>query len=102
METPLAIGIVGAGNMGKVYSQVISETGLRFRAKVAAVCDTAAERAQQLAGPDAASYDNLEAMLDSEKLDLVYLATPDHLHRKPFEAIMAAGVPCLVEKPLAA
>ncbi len=39
-------------------------------------------------------------MLAEQELDLVVIATPDHLHRAPFLAAVDAGVPSvLLEKP---
>jgi predicted dehydrogenase len=87
--------------MGQVYARVLRQTDLRFRAEVVAVCDQDLARARDLAGTDARAYDDVDRMLAAERLDWVYQATPDHAHREPFLALMAAGVPTLVEKPLA-
>lgn len=40
-------------------------------------------------------------MLRREHPDAVYIATPDSLHREPALIAFAAGVPALIEKPLA-
>jgi predicted dehydrogenase len=88
--------------MGTLYARTIVEGDLRWRAEVVAVCDRDAARAADLASRcGAPSFDTVSVMLESTALDMVYLAVPDHLHRDPFLACMAAGVPCLVEKPLA-
>ncbi|MDR1387973.1 MAG: Gfo/Idh/MocA family oxidoreductase [Propionibacteriaceae bacterium] len=95
------VGVIGAGNMGQAYTRVLRQSDLRFRAEVVAVCDQDLARARQLAGPQAGAWDDVAQMLAEQELDWVYQATPDHAHKEPFLALMAAGVPTLVEKPLA-
>jgi predicted dehydrogenase len=95
------VGIIGAGTMGRAYAQTLRNTDLRYRAEVVAICDQDLSRAQDLAGSSAKAYDDVARCLAEAELDWVYQATPDHAHREPFLACMAAGVPTLVEKPLA-
>ena len=47
------------------------------------------------------TYDNLENALDKEKVDAVYIATPNILHREHTERATRAGVHVLCEKPMA-
>lgn len=49
----------------------------------------------------AAGYTDYRAMLRDERLDAVYLCLPPFAHGDPEEAAIAAGVPMLVEKPVA-
>ncbi|MCL2802762.1 MAG: Gfo/Idh/MocA family oxidoreductase [Micrococcales bacterium] len=95
------VAIIGAGIMGEFYAGTLRQSNLRFRTDLVAVCDIDASRAAAVAGDEATAYTDVSQMLANETLDWVYLATPDFAHREPFEACMAAGVPCLVEKPLA-
>lgn len=53
--------------------------------------------AEDLGTRAAADLDELFALAP----DAVYIATPDHLHRAPCEAAAKAGIPFIVEKPLA-
>ncbi len=48
------------------------------------------------------AYDTAEAMLADAALDCIYVATPNNLHADPVRAAVAAGVPVLCEKPIAA
>lgn len=98
---PLRVGIIGAGTMGRAYAEALRTTDLRFRAELVAVCDQDHARARALAGASARAYSDVTSMLADERLDWVYQATPDSRHLAPFVACMNAGVPCLVEKPLA-
>lgn len=96
------IGVVGAGVMGARYARVIAESSVKYRAEVAAICDRDEARAHALAADvGAASYVDIADMLSSEKLDAVYLAVPDALHKAPALQCIAAGVAVLIEKPLA-
>jgi predicted dehydrogenase len=52
-------------------------------------------------GVKAYTYDDLETALDKEKVDAVYIATPNILHRGHAERAANAGVHVLCEKPMA-
>lgn len=95
----LNIGIVGTGWFSKVHGDILAETeGVR----VAATCGTSIEKANSLASryPGAKGFDNLTAMLDSERLDAVYLCVPPMAHEGIETELIARGIPFLVEKPL--
>jgi predicted dehydrogenase len=47
------------------------------------------------------TYDDLETALEKEKIDAVYIATPNILHRENTERAAQAGVHVLCEKPMA-
>jgi predicted dehydrogenase len=47
------------------------------------------------------TYDDLERALEKEKIDAVYIATPNILHRDYTERAAQAGVHVLCEKPMA-
>src|SRR5919197_2702271 len=47
------------------------------------------------------TYDDLETALEKEKVDAVYIATPNILHREHTERAARAGVHVLCEKPMA-
>ena len=91
-------GIVGFGWVARDFmAPGIAAAGDR----VAAVCDhdpSARGAAERL---DATAHADLDGLL-GERLDAVYVATPNHLHRGAVEACLAAGVPVLCEKPMAA
>ncbi len=91
-------GIVGHGWVARDYmAPGIAAAGDR----VAAICDPdPAVRALAEAG-GVRAFADLAAML-GEELDAVYVATPNHGHRDAVEACLAARVPVLCEKPIAA
>src|SRR6266516_4510007 len=47
------------------------------------------------------SYDDLESAMEKEKVDAVYVATPNILHREHTQRAAQAGVHVLCEKPMA-
>ena len=98
----LRTGVIGMGTMGRLHARAYEETE---GVDVVAVCDIDASAAEAAArrqglGPDA-TYTDAERMLAKAKLDLVSVATPDHLHVDPVIQAAEAGVHVLVEKPLA-
>lgn len=100
MEEELLVGVIGCGIIGinqiKAFSQI---QGVR----VVAVSDIAKEKAEKAASlVNARPYSDYKTMLRKETLDLVSVATPDHLHKQPVIDSIDAGIKNLVcEKPLA-
>lgn len=99
MTAPIRVGVVGAGFFGAMITSACAEYEAFV---VVAVTDIAPEAAQRLAEPHGArvhaSADDLVADPD---VDLVVVATPNHLHADPAIAGLRAGKHVFVEKPLA-
>ena len=69
---------------------------------MAAVADPALERAKELAAEaGAAAYPTHMELLSSEGLDAVYICVPPFAHGAPELAVIDAGLPMFVEKPVA-
>lgn len=95
----LRAAVIGAGFMGARYAQLFAQ---HRQIELVAVCDLDRRRAEEhAAATGAGAYADLEAMLDAERLDFVYVATPDPAHRAPVVAAARRGLHILVEKPLA-
>ncbi|MBU5352805.1 Gfo/Idh/MocA family oxidoreductase [Paenibacillus barcinonensis] len=94
----LQIGIIGTGWFSKVHADIITRMkGVR----VASVCGTTLEKAEAMGSVyDAAGYEQLEQMLDGEKLDAVYICVPPMSHGSIEAELIKRGIPFLVEKPL--
>ena len=70
--------------------------------ELAAVADPALERAKELAAEaGAAAYPNHMELLAAERLDAVYICVPPFAHGAPELAVVDAGLPMFVEKPVA-
>ena len=70
--------------------------------ELAGVADPALERAKELAAEaGAAAYPNHMELLAAERLDAVYICVPPFAHGVPELAVIDAGLPMFVEKPVA-
>lgn len=93
--------VVGAGTMGGGYARLFASRAVPG-VELAGVVDLIPERAQAVASANGAdAYTDLYDAIHELKPDFAYVATPDALHRGPVETLAAAGIPLLVEKPLA-
>ena len=105
--TGVAVGMVGAGAVATRHVRTLQAMdGVR----VVAVADPAVERAHALAelagsgsasGSRAAAYAGHLDMLERERLDAVYVCVPPFAHGPPELAVIDAGLPLFVEKPVA-
>jgi predicted dehydrogenase len=90
------IAVAGAGLIGRRH---IERIRTRTSAELAAVVDPAVPAADIAAGVPL--YRTLDELFAAGRPDGVILATPNRLHVEGGLACVAAGVPVLVEKPLA-
>lgn len=101
----LHIGLIGAGFIGVAHANaietIISE-GLAA-ADFVAVCDTDVERASGIAGSFGAREHCTDpiALIDSGKIDTVFICTPTKFHPPLVEAAARRGLNIFCEKPLA-
>ena len=97
MIEPLKIALVGAGHMGRLYARTIAG---REDAALVAVCDTDAAAAAALAQTyGTRALGEVEGLAGA--VDAVVLAAATSAHRDLALPLIRAGVPLLVEKPLA-
>ncbi|MCX5215182.1 Gfo/Idh/MocA family oxidoreductase [Kitasatospora sp. NBC_00240] len=99
----LRVGLVGYGLAGAAFHAPLIATtpGLRLDAVVTAD----PERREQLRRehPQARAVDSAEQLLaDPDALDLLVVASPNRSHVPLARAALAAGLPVVVDKPLAA
>ena len=102
---PMRFGVIGTGMMGIEHiANVIALDG----AEVSALCDNwepslkAAQHELACHGLDPVpEFENHRELLDTGLCDAVVVATPNHLHTDIVLDAADAGVPQLVEKPLA-
>lgn len=100
IEKPFRLGLIGAG---AVTRELHMEGALASpRAVVTALVDSVGERAERLAwdfGIQPKVSTRVEEIFDC--VDGVVIATPNITHRDIAITCFNAGVPCLIEKPLA-
>jgi scyllo-inositol 2-dehydrogenase (NADP+) len=100
---PLRVGLVGYGLAGAAFHAPLIATtpGLRLDA----VVTSSPERREQLhrEHPDARPLDSATQLLaDPAALDLIVIASPNRTHVPLARAALRAGLPVVVDKPLAA
>jgi scyllo-inositol 2-dehydrogenase (NADP+) len=93
----VSVGMVGFGFSGAtIHAPLIRAAGMR----VEAVVTTRPSQARAIC-PDARIFGGLTEMLENHGLDLVLIATPNHLHVTQATASLLAGCHVVIDKPAA-
>ena len=87
--------VVGTGFMGRVHCDALRRLGV----DIVGVVGSTRERAE--ASGLAAAFDSFGAMLADERVGVVHITTPNHLHHAQAKSALAAGKHVICEKPLA-
>lgn len=91
------VGMVGAGGVAQRHARVLAGFA---DVHIAGVTDVVAEAAERLAGQHGAPvFDDVPALL-SAGLDAVYVCVPPFAHGPAERAVIEAGIPLFVEKPI--
>jgi predicted dehydrogenase len=94
----LRCGVVGVGKMGRHHARLWTQVA---GCDLVGIVDSSAERRQQVIDQyGGRGHDSVDSLIDAG-VDLVTIATPTVHHREAAERLLAAGVHCLIEKPLA-
>lgn len=91
------IAVLGAGLVGKRHIDLLVRSD-----QLTAIIEPAPSGAALATTYGVPHYDSLDACLNDMPLEGLINATPNQLHRSTTEAALRAGVPTLVEKPIAA
>jgi predicted dehydrogenase len=93
----LRIAVIGAGHHGKHHARILSTLP---GAELVAVVDTNRDRAEEVAAATGARpvFDAREVL---DRIDAVTIAVPTDMHRLVAVPFLEAGIPVLVEKPIA-
>ena len=97
-STPLRIAVAGAGAIGMAHIAVIRQSP---DCVLSAIVDPSASAVPVAASLGVPLYSALDVLLAQDKPDGIILATPNALHVTQALQCMAAGVPLLLEKPIA-
>ena len=104
MEKRLKVAIVGAGNRGQVYVDIMAEMPEKYEVVAVAEClDSRRDYVKQTFGiPDDRCFTDWQGMFALGKIaDLVVIATSDTAHFEPAMAAIQLGYNILLEKPVA-
>ncbi|MDU1763495.1 MAG: Gfo/Idh/MocA family oxidoreductase, partial [Anaerococcus vaginalis] len=95
----LNVAVIGAGIYGIHHVDVYHQNPY---VNLIAVCDQSEKIRENIEkNYGLKTYNNVEDMLENEKIDAASIVTPDHLHVEPALACIEKGVDLLIEKPLA-
>jgi predicted dehydrogenase len=94
---PLRVAVIGVGHLGRHHARLLAA---RPDVTLAAVVDTNTARADEIAAANQtqAAYDYRDVL---GRIDAVTLAVPTLIHHEIAVPFLDAGIPVLVEKPIA-
>ncbi len=95
----ICVGVAGTGFIGPAHVEGLRRNGIRVVGLAEETPEKARQKADELGIPRA--YGSLDAMLADAEIDVVHLATPNHLHFPHAKAALLAGKHVICEKPLA-
>jgi predicted dehydrogenase len=97
MNKKIGFGVVGAGLIAPFHLKAIRDTQQGY---TVGIFDIDKARAQKTAEEfNIKTFDSLEQLLNDENIDVVCVATPNHLHRDIVIKAAQAGKHILTEKP---
>lgn len=91
--------VIGIGFVGQAHVEALRRLGVDVAAVVGSDPERARVKAEAANLPPVA--DSLETVLADPSIDVVHIATPNHLHTAQVKAVLAAGKHVVCEKPLA-
>src|SRR5512138_793017 len=95
----ICVGVAGTGFIGPAHVEGLRRNGIQVVGLAEEAPEKARQKAAELGIPRA--YGSLDAMLADPDIDVVHLATPNHLHFPHAKAALLAGKHVVCEKPLA-
>jgi predicted dehydrogenase len=105
----IGIGMVGFGFIGKVHAHAYRSLQLFYDPppvlpRLVGVCTSRPETAHRAAEQGAFEFGTtvLDDLLERDDIDVIDIATPNHLHRDQVVAALEAGKHVYCDKPLAA
>jgi predicted dehydrogenase len=94
----IGVGVAGTGFIGPAHVEGLRRNGIHVLGLAEATRELAEQKAAQLGIPR--TYSSLDEMLADGDIDVVHLATPNHLHYPHAKAALLAGKHVVCEKPL--
>lgn len=98
MSKQLKLGVIGVGYLGQIHARIYHEMP---NVDLVCVADTNTENAEKIAAQyDCQAESNYLSLID--KVDAVSIVVPTSLHFDIAQPFLEAGIPTLLEKPIAA
>ncbi|WP_158816343.1 Gfo/Idh/MocA family protein [Methylocapsa sp. S129] len=96
---PVKLAVLGAGMIGKRHAELIADEPSATLSAIVDPSPVGRQVAEQLGVPWFASFADL---VNADRPDGIIIATPNQLHVQHGLKAVGAGVPAIVEKPIAA
>ena len=97
MKCDITVAIIGTGFMGKKHAEVFDKIASKM-----ILCSTDENTGRELSEQYGCSfYSDIDQMLDNERIDVVSVCLPTHLHCSVSKKVMERGINVLCEKPFA-
>ena len=94
------MAVIGVGALGRHHARILSELP---EVDLVAVADSRIEQGQEVAAKCRSKwFADYRELVDSGRVDAVSVVVPTTAHRNVAGEFLTAGIPVLVEKPLAA
>jgi predicted dehydrogenase len=97
--TEIGAAVIGSGFIGTVHIEALRRLGVPVHGIVGSSPARAVERARQLGVPR--GYGSLDELLADDRVEVVHVTSPNHLHHPQVLQILEAGRHVVCEKPLA-
>jgi predicted dehydrogenase len=91
--------VIGTGFIGTVHVEALRRIGVKVRGVLGSSPERGAAAAERLGVKRA--YASLDDLLSDERVEVVHVTSPNHLHHPQAKAILEAGKHVVCEKPLA-
>ena len=95
----IGAAVIGSGFIGTVHIEALRRLGVQVHGLLGSTPERGAASAERLGVPHA--YTSLDELLADDRIDVVHVTSPNHLHHPHVKAILAAGRNVVCEKPLA-
>jgi predicted dehydrogenase len=95
----IGAAVIGSGFIGTVHIEALRRIGVRVHGLLGSSPERGRAAAERL-GVDHA-YDSLDDLLADDRVEVVHVTSPNHLHHPQSKAILRAGRNVVCEKPLA-
>ncbi len=101
MRRPAEIGaaVIGSGFIGTVHIEALRRHGVQVHGLLGSTPERGATSAERLGVAQA--YSSLDDLLADDRVEVVHVTSPNHLHHPQVKQILAAGRHVVCEKPLA-
>jgi predicted dehydrogenase len=95
----IGAAVIGSGFIGTVHIEALRRLGVQVHGLLGSTPERGAASAERLGVPHA--YASLDDLLADDRVEVVHVTSPNHLHVPQVQSILAARRHVVCEKPLA-